>query len=226
MNTAIIDDHYIANWLRSNPDFFIRQSILLADLKLTSPYSHRAISLQERQLEVLREKVRALELRTAELLHYGRDNDRILSSLHRWIIELLLSKLRHSPDQLSSSICAAFGLPCAHLRLWKDHALPAWQRFADNLATPKCGPINSDPLLSEAAAWLNDSKVSSVALISLHQVEESKAASQAIQPSLGLWILGAYDERRFSAEMDTAYLTQIGELASAVLIASAQTCEN
>lgn len=227
MNTDIIDDHYIVHWLRSNPDFFIRQGALLADLKLTSPYSHRAISLQERQLEVLREKVRGLELRLAELLRYGHDNSRIVGNLHRWMVDLL-SNAPCAPDKLSAALCAAFGLPCAQLRLWEKDASPAWQHFTDNLVAPKCGPIELDPLLSEAAAWLGDAQIVSVALIPLRRFAGKNATHQdsgKIAPaSLGLWVLGAYDKQRFSADMDTTYLCQIGELASVALTAAEQVC--
>ena len=221
MNTDMIDDHYIMHWLRSNPDFFIRQGTLLGDLKLTSPYSHRAISLQERQLEVLREKVRGLELRLAELLRYGHDNSRIVGNLHRWMLDLL-STVSASPDTLSVGLCTAFDLPCAHLRLWSQDASSAWQRFTDNLVAPKCGPIELDPLLSEAAAWLDDARIASVALIPLNRMAGKNAAHEGLgkiaPASLGLWVLGAHDKQRFVADMDTTYLRQIGELASAALI--------
>lgn len=223
MNTDIIDDHYIVHWLRSNPDFFIRQGTLLADLKLTSPYSHRAISLQERQLEVLREKVRGLELRLAELLRYGQDNQRIIGNLHRWMLDVL-STLPASPDKLSAGLCTAFNLPCAQLRVWDKEPSSAWQHFADHLVAPKCGPIELDPLLSEAAAWLDDARIASVALIPISRMAEKSDAPQGFggiaSASLGLWVLGAYDKQRFAADMDTTYLCQIGALASALITAT------
>ena len=49
MNPITEDD--IANFLVNTPDFFERHAELLSTVKLTSPHSHRAISLQERQAE-------------------------------------------------------------------------------------------------------------------------------------------------------------------------------
>ena len=40
---------------------------LLGDVRLSSPLTGRAVSLQERQMEVMRDKYRALELRMADL---------------------------------------------------------------------------------------------------------------------------------------------------------------
>ena len=59
MNPITEDD--IANFLVNTPDFFERHAELLSAVKLTSPHSRRAISLQERQAEMMREKIRALD---------------------------------------------------------------------------------------------------------------------------------------------------------------------
>jgi len=45
----------IANYLRGNPAFFERQADLLAEICLISPHGQRAVSLHERQAELLRE---------------------------------------------------------------------------------------------------------------------------------------------------------------------------
>ncbi|WP_333845445.1 DUF484 family protein, partial [Limnohabitans sp.] len=66
MNPITEDD--IANFLVNTPDFFERHAELLSAVKLNSPHSHRAISLQERQAEMMREKIRALELRMMDMM--------------------------------------------------------------------------------------------------------------------------------------------------------------
>ncbi len=61
MNPITEDD--IANYLANTPDFFERHAQLLAAVQLTSPHGSRAVSLQERQAEMLRDKIKALEQR-------------------------------------------------------------------------------------------------------------------------------------------------------------------
>ena len=56
MNPITEDD--IANFLVNTPDFFERHAELLSAVKLTSPHSHRAVSLQERQAEFFRASFR------------------------------------------------------------------------------------------------------------------------------------------------------------------------
>src|SRR5574343_804603 len=89
---APITEDDIANYLANTPDFFERHAELLAAVQLTSPHGHRAVSLQERQAEMLREKIRALELKAAEMIRHGQENVTIADKLQRWTRELLLTR--------------------------------------------------------------------------------------------------------------------------------------
>jgi len=51
---AALTDEAVAEWLRANPDFFRRNNELLSTLRLPHA-SGAAVSLIERQIEVLRE---------------------------------------------------------------------------------------------------------------------------------------------------------------------------
>ena len=72
MNPITEDD--IANYLANTPDFFERHAQLLASVQLTSPHGNRAVSLQERQAEMLREKIKALEHRVMDMVRHGNEN--------------------------------------------------------------------------------------------------------------------------------------------------------
>ena len=48
------DDATVAQYLSDHPQFFDQHPALLGELKLASPVTGRAISLQERQMEVMR----------------------------------------------------------------------------------------------------------------------------------------------------------------------------
>ena len=56
MNTGVqgITEEDIATYLANTPGFFERQAELLATIQLASPHGGRAVSLQERQMEMLR----------------------------------------------------------------------------------------------------------------------------------------------------------------------------
>ncbi len=209
----------VARFLRDNPAFFESNAELLAALRVSHPHGGRAISLQERQLEVLREKLRAHELRLAELLRIGQENDAIAQKLQRWTRQLLLvADEARLPDALTDGLRTVFALPQVALRLWgvrEPHLGLECARpvpvdviaLANDMKQPYCGP-NSDV---QPAAWLPEggSGTRSIALLALRKGEDPAA--------FGLVVLGSEDPERFAAGMGTAFLERIADIAGAAL---------
>lgn len=208
----------IANYLAHTPGFFERQAELLATIRLASPHGTRAVSLQERQMEMLRERIRGLEHKIIEMIRAGQENTAIGDRLHRWTRALMLaSDPAAVPQVLVEEIKRQFLVPMASVRLWgmdpafadvaaaqpvgaETHAL------ANSLTLPFCG-LNTH---GEATAWLDDSaSAASVALIPLRH--------STAQGAFGLLILGSPDPTRYGSDMATDFLVRIGELASAAL---------
>jgi uncharacterized protein YigA (DUF484 family) len=213
-----ITEDDIANYLANTPDFFVRHAGVLAAVQLSSPHGQRAVSLQERQAELLREKIKGLELRSADMIRHGQENSAIADRLHRWTRELLLTRdTQDLPLVAAREMAAQFNVPQVAIKLWDvapDFAGQAYaqgasddvQAFASSLPRPYCG---SNPGL-EAAGWLVDpGAVSSLALIPLRAGEG--------QDAFGLLVLGSSDPQRFAADMGTEFLERMGELTSAAL---------
>ncbi|MCW5652998.1 DUF484 family protein [Hydrogenophaga sp.] len=213
-----ITEDDIANYLVNTPDFFERQAGLLASVQLTSPHGQRAVSLQERQAEMLREKIRVLELRAAEMIRHGHENTTIADKLQRWTRALLLTRdARDLPAVVTGEIAEQFMVPQVAIKVWDVASAYAAEgfaqgasedilAFASSLTRPYCG---SNPGL-EAAQWLDDpASAASLALIPLRV----GMAPQAF----GLLVLASADAQRFAADMGTDFLERIGELASAAL---------
>ena len=212
-----ITEQDIANYLANTPGFFERHAELLATVQLTSPHGQRAVSLQERQMEMLREKNRALELRIMEMMRHGQDNVGIADRLHRLTREILLTSAPAAlPEVLLRSLKSEFQIPQAALRLWSvDPAFDGLpftlqvtedtRSFAASLALPYCGPNSG----FQAVKWLDEpASVLSTALIPLRAGGHD---------ATGLLVLGSPDPARYSAEMGTEFLVHIGEIASAAL---------
>ena len=83
------EEETIAGYLQRNPDFFERHQAVLVRLKLPHVRGGATISLVERQIEVLREKLAGLEGKLAELVRVARANDAIAARLHRFTRRLL-----------------------------------------------------------------------------------------------------------------------------------------
>ena len=216
-----ITEDDIANYLANTPDFFQRHAELLATVQFTSPHSHRAVSLQERQAEMLREKIKLLEQRIMEMIRNGNENVMLSDKILRWARTLFLTtNLADLPQEIVQEIKDQFAVPQVGLRLWgvadafaglgcvqgvSDDA----KVFASSLTEPFCG-LNTG---FEAVSWLEDAhNVSSLALIPLRS---GVAGSSA--PAFGMLVLASSDAQRFNSGMGTEFLARIGELASAAL---------
>jgi uncharacterized protein YigA (DUF484 family) len=214
--TATLDSAAVAQYLADHPQFFEEHAGLLGQVKLSSPLTGKAVSLQERQMEVMRDKYKALELRLAELLRIGEENTAIARRFHRWHQALLATSSPEAmPRALVDGLALHFGLPQATLRLWQlapGHA-DAWfardvsddvRIFAASLRAPYCGS-NRD---FEAVRWLDDAAaVSSTVMLPLRSGADT----------FGLLVMGSPDPARFTERMGTEFLVHIGETASTAL---------
>jgi uncharacterized protein len=206
----------LAHYLANNPAFFERHAELLASITLTSPHGQRAVSLQERQMEMLRERIKGLELRIVEMIRHGQENLSIADRIHRTTRRLLLTTdAAQLPQRLVDTLKHEFLIPQAGIRLWSvapEFAGQPWaqgasddvQALATSLSLPYCG-ANSG---FEAARWLDDpGTVASMAMLPLRLGDGC----------FGLLVLGSPDPTRYAADMGTDFLVRIGEVASAAL---------
>lgn len=214
--TAPLDPTAIAQYLLDHPQFFEEHAALLGEVKLSSPLTGRAVSLQERQMEVMRDKYRVLELRLSELGRHAEENAAIANRFHGWTQQLLRTRARAElPAAVADGLVKHFIVPQATLRLWNvapEHA-GAWyasgvsddvRLFANGLRAPYCGPNKE----FEAVGWLADAAtVQSTVLLPL------RAGGNAF----GLLVLGSSDPARFTSTMATDFLVHIGETAGTAL---------
>jgi uncharacterized protein YigA (DUF484 family) len=157
-----MNEREVADYLLANPEFFSRHAELLATVRLANPHGKAAISLQERQMEMLREKNKLLERRLAELLRHGHENDSIAEKFNRWTSRVIAERDTHAlPRTVTLGLTEVFDVPGAALRVW-DVAEPYAQAefarhvgeelrvFANSLSAPYCGANTG----FEAAQWL------------------------------------------------------------------------
>ncbi len=206
----------IAHYLANNPGFFERHADLLATVQLTSPHGQRAVSLQERQMEMLRERNKGLEQKIMEMVRNSQDNVALFDRLHRFTRQALATTDGALlPDSLLLSLQHEFLIPQVAMRLWglpseydsTPHGQPVSddvKSFTASLSLPYCG-VNSG---FEAGEWLGDADtIQSMAMVPLRQGDHS----------FGLLVLGSPDATRYSAGMGTEFLVRIGEIAGAAL---------
>ncbi|HSW22727.1 MAG TPA: DUF484 family protein [Burkholderiaceae bacterium] len=208
----------LARYLLDTPGFFERHAEVLAAVRLTSPHGQRAVSLQERQMEMLRDKIKGLEHRIIEMIRHSQENEAIADRLHRFTQAILLTaNPGELPEVIVRELKHEFMVPRAALRMWgaadpytalrfAQGASDDLRSFAASLHAPYCG-ANSG---FEACNWLEEPEsVASLAMIPLRHAGTPGA--------FGLLVLGSPDPTRYSADMGTEFLARLGETASAGL---------
>lgn len=221
IETSAMNDASIAEYLLQHPEFFERQAEMLAGVQLSSGHGQRAVSLQERQAEMLRDKIKGLEARIMDMVRNSSDNAAIAHKIHRWSCALAaVQDVRQLPRAVADGIQKEFDVPQVGIRVW-DVAGPYMgslftmgvsgdaKSFATSLTMPFCGPN----LGFEPTAWLpNPQEVQSMALLTLREGPNDSQSS-----AFGLLVLGSPDPLRFDATMGTEFLSRIAEQASAAL---------
>jgi uncharacterized protein YigA (DUF484 family) len=206
----------IANYLANTPGFFERHAELLSAVQLSSPHGQRAVSLQERQMQMLRERIKGLENRIMDMVRHSQENVAIADRLQRYTRDILLTAdAAELPARMVSTLKHEFMIPQAAIRLWglgDAHAAAAYMQpasddiksFAASLTLPYCG-VNAG---FEAAEWLDDAgTMASMAMIPLRHGDAC----------FGMLVLGSPDPTRYAADMGTEFLMRLGEVSSAAL---------
>jgi len=217
-----ITENDIADYLANTPAFFERHAELLATIQLTSPFGQRAVSLQERQMEMLRDRIKGLEKKIVEMIRNGQDNVAIADRLHRWTRALMLTtEPSQLPEVLLRELQQQFLVPRAGLRVWGVDAAHAElpqaaavsdeaKSFAADLTQPYCGANTG----TEAVRWMSVAEGNAAHVASLALVPLRRSSADAV---FGLLALGSPDPTRYSADMATDFLARLGEVAGAAL---------
>ncbi len=215
-DTALTDEE-VAGWLRAHPDFFQRNGELLATLRVPHA-AGSAVSLIERQIEVLREKNQTADSRFTELVGIARDNEQLAGRVHRFTRRLMRAPTRRAiltqieqamreEFDISPTVLLLFGAAATTdnigLRFVRQVAAdePNLAGFESLFASgkPRCGQIRDT--LRDFLFGSDATSVGSVALVPL-----------ADERPFGLLALASHDSQRFHPGMGTDFLARIGEL--------------
>ena len=216
------EDAAIAEYLHQHPDFFVRNDALLGSLRLPHARSGAAVSLVERQVEVLREKNQLLETKLAELVAVARANEQLVDRIHGFTRRLLGAATRQEAItrieqslredfEVFHSVLVLFG--CGSMGLAADRFISCVEAKDPGLAgfeslfqsgKPRCGQVRDTQ--REFLFGADSIGISSLALVPLGGKEP-----------FGLLALGSPDRDRFNPGMSTEFLARLGELVGDAL---------
>lgn len=197
----------VATYLRENPAFFEAYSQMLSEIAIPHPYGGRTISLSERQMLTLRERVKELEKKLHELIGFAKENDGLQNKLHEFTLALF-----NAHDLLSlqavtlRNLRDIFMVPHAAIHLWKENP-PSVEvlAFADEQVLPVC----LHQAVFDTAKWFGEAEP--------HLRSFAYMPLRANNQTIGMLIIASEDKERFYPEMGTIFLQRIADIVSAAL---------
>lgn len=215
-----LNERELVAYLKAHPDFLARHPDLLEAIELKHR-SGSAVSLIEKQVEMLRARNQRLEDRLERLLEAARDNERRQEHVHRLARTLIRAPTLASVAKgLADCMREDFGIEETLIGISATHfkrhdidgvvAVSAEGRLAQALENffrtrlIECGPIEATraQLLFPKAAQ----PVVSAAIVPLEK-----------ESSLGFVALGSYDAQRFAPRQGKLFLELTAELISAAV---------
>jgi uncharacterized protein len=191
----------VAQWLKACPGFFERHAEVLQEVRIKDPNSDRAISLQERQMHLLRSQNQELNARLNEMLRFGTRNDKTQVGMVAWLQKLIEAQDTQQVNS-ESGLSSVFEVEVCKV-------LPIDSAFEALHERPICQPFTKCPdVFKEKLAHLQaNDDWQSVAILAM-PLEQNRFA--------GLALLSK-DGERFTEDMGVFYLRQIAGLAAAAL---------
>lgn len=214
-------EHEMVRYLRDHPAFFEEHQDVLAGMIL-SHESGSAVSLIERQVQILREQKDEQKRKLQSLINAAQNNEKLNNNVNRLILALLdASSLNDVLSITEQRIRADFEADAIVIKLLasgdevlKEHAeLTAWQQPAlvigEKVMTarePMCGSFNSEQM----QALFDDADIQSAGIVPLVKNKNSKNC-------YGIIAIGSYDPQRFRADMGTLFLSLLGQVLTRIL---------
>lgn len=210
----------VADYLRTNPDFFVDQDELLRSLTLPHD-SGRAISLVERQVHLFREQRDTLRHELVELVSIARHNDRLFEKSKRLLMQVIEARsLNEMAAAIDDSIRGDFGLDAASVILFTDKTLPTSPEGALHVVSPADAKARLGSLLDGQRAVCGQFRESERAF--LFPDREEPIASVALVPLrhddlMGVFAVGSREAGYFDKSMGSLFLTYISDTLSRLL---------
>ncbi len=211
-----VTEAMVSEYLRNNPDFFNRQSALVAELNI--PHEHGAsLSLVEKQLAVLRQQNRESRRHLSELIETVRRNEALAVRVHHLVLSLIeAGELKTIFETVYESLKENFQADRAVIRLFAE-------------------PVAADALMKE---FVDDDSMQALfkgfiekRLPSSGQIQRwqqdflfgDKLVASAVMVPLygdgweGILAIGSFDAARFQPSMGVELLGNLGEVLSLLL---------
>lgn len=214
-------EHEMVRYLRDHPAFFEDHQDVLAGMVL-SHETGSAVSLIERQVQILREQKEEHKSKLQGLINTAKNNEKLNNNVNALILDLLdAPSLDDVIKVIEQRMRADFEADAISVKLLasgndilKAHEeLTAWQQPAlvigEKVMTarqPMCGSFKAEQM----QALFDDADIQSAGVVPLVKEKDSKNC-------YGIIAIGSYDPNRFRADMGTLFLSLLGQVLTRIL---------
>lgn len=217
VNTADINVDAIVQYLRQHPQFFEHHPNLLKKLHLRHD-SGDAVSLMERQNQILRQENRQLIDRLNHFIDVAQRNDRLFLKLQRLVLQLLpLTQRNTLLSALQKGLCKDFDVHETLVILFNEPNTDGdpWLNIE-----PKVLVAHFPALIKEAKAVCGAFTEAERDMLFAGNKVQSMALAPLVQGQqvTGLIALGHHSPEHFRSGTDTLFLTHLARVTSELLL--------
>jgi len=206
----------ISEFLKKNPDFFRKNEYLLGDLELPPHATGAAVSFIEKQSAVLRNRNTELRNRLNQLISVANDNDQLFNLTKKLNLSLMeATSIRDIANSIKLHLLRNSNVNCASFHLVNTGQLPDTSLFfqtTEEEIKSKFGMLleNSNTVCGTHRKDELD------ALFPGYKYEEGSAVITTLRHKtyLGLFAIGSFNPAHFRQDMDTSFVSYIGEVLS------------
>lgn len=220
-----LDDGQIRDYLEQHPNFFQRNQDLLLELRLPHD-SGSAISLVERQVDLLRRRARESEERLASLVNVARDNEHLFEKTRALTLALLdAGSLDELSQVLEERFRDDFNTDAGGLILLVDEE-PAEDGNTRTLlrATLAAAIPRFENLRETTGGALREAEIDTLFPLHDRRIQSAMVAPVFLDgaaedaPACALLALGSNDRGYFHDRLGTAFLEYIREVLGRILV--------
>jgi len=208
----------VIDYLKQNPDFFVGRDALLSEMHIPHK-SGSATSLVERQVAVLRERNMDMRQRLHKFVDVARDNDKLFEKTRRLTLRLLsCHKFDSVFEAVEDSLRNDFGVEYFTLTLFTTPTL--YSNSTVRITEQQEAEQQIAHLLKSEQAVSGVLRPKELLFLFPNQASIKSAACVAIGDKnnlLGFLALGSDSDDYYRINMDTLFLTYIGEILSRLI---------
>lgn len=214
-----VTEELVIEYLCTHPEFFQLHEDILESLHLPHPCGP-AVSLIERQVELLRDKNQQLQTKLRDTVDIARENEGLFTATKKLTLAMLgcthlVDVCRHLRDHLQSD----FHIDVVQVGLKRRNPQLQALEHVFNMG-PKCkDAVITDILKANKPTCKMLGKAQKEYLFreNYRQVNSSAVIPLGVQGRLGLLALGSRNRHHFHRDMDTLFLDYIGKIVTELL---------